>query len=324
MNNLISLFSGAGGLDLGFKKAGFNIVWANEYDKNVWETHKLNFPDTELSKESIVEINEKKLPDCVGMIGGPPCQSFSEAGAKRGTKDARGQLFWDYIRILKEKKPKFFVAENVSGLLSKKHKPDLDAFLKEFNETGYEVSTNLYKASDYGVAQDRERLIFIGYRKDLGKKPGVIEKIDKKITLKDIIANMPNPVGVKSGQAAKSLNIPNHEYMLGTFSSMFMSRNRVRTWEESSFTILATARQTPLHPQAPKMVWTEKDKFEFKKGKEKLYRRLSVRECARIQSFPEDFIFKYDKIENGYKMVGNAVPVQMAYLIAAKIMKDLF
>ena len=166
MNNLISLFSGAGGLDLGFKKAGFNIVWANEYDKNVWETHKLNFPDTELSKESIVEINEKKLPDCVGMIGGPPCQSFSEAGAKRGTKDARGQLFWDYIRILKEKKPKFFVAENVSGLLSKKHKPDLDAFLKEFNETGYEVSTNLYKASDYGVAQDRERLIFIGYRKD--------------------------------------------------------------------------------------------------------------------------------------------------------------
>lgn len=324
MNNLISLFSGAGGLDLGFKKAGFNIVWANEYDKNVWATHKLNFPDTELSQESIVEINEKKLPDCVGMIGGPPCQSFSEAGAKRGTQDARGQLFWDYIRILKEKKPKFFVAENVSGLLSKKHKPDLDAFLKAFNETGYAVSANLYKASDYGVAQDRERLIFIGYRKDLGKKPGVIEKLDKKITLKDIIANMPNPVGVKSGQIGKSLKLPNHEYMLGTFSSMFMSRNRVRSWDEPSFTILATARQTPLHPQAPKMVWLEKDKFEFQKGKENQYRRLSVRESARIQTFPENFIFKYDKIENGYKMVGNAVPVQLAYLIAKKIMKDLF
>lgn len=321
--NIISLFSGAGGMDLGFRKAGFNIVWANEYDKNIWETHKVNFPNTDLSQISITKVNEKEVPECIGMIGGPPCQSFSEAGAKKGTKDPRGQLFWDYIRILQEKKPKFFVAENVSGLLSSRHKQDLDAFIKAFNDTGYNVDVRLYKASDYGVPQDRERLIFIGYRKDLNAKFNPIEKDKIKITLKNAIYNMGQPLPAKNGKVNINCTPENHEYMTGGFSSIFLSRNRVRSWDECSFTILATARQTPLHPQAPKMVLIEKDKFGFVKGQEQLYRRLSVRECARIQTFPDDFIFKYNKIEDGYKMVGNAVPVELARRIALCIKKDL-
>ena len=321
--NIISLFSGAGGLDLGFKQAGFKIAWANEYDKNVWETHELNFPETVLSKVSITTINEKDVPNCIGMIGGPPCQSFSEAGAKKGTQDPRGPLFWDYIRILKEKKPLFFVAENVSGLLASRHSKDLEAFIEAFSKAGYAVKYELYMASDYGVPQDRQRLIFIGYRKDLKKEFSGIKKELGKVLLKDVISSIPAGVPSKSGQVNLNVLFQNQEYMIGGFSSMFMSRNRVRSWEETSFTILATARQVPLHPMAPKMIKVGTDSYSFVVGKEILYRRLTVRECARIQTFPDDFIFKYSKIENGYKMVGNAVPVLLAKKIALQIKKDL-
>ena len=119
--NIISLFAGAGGLDLGFKNAGFNVVWANEFDKEIWETYEKNHPETELDKRSITDIPSNEIPDCVGIIGGPPCQSWSEAGALRGIKDTRGQLFFEFIRILKDKQPLFFLAENVSGILFQRH-----------------------------------------------------------------------------------------------------------------------------------------------------------------------------------------------------------
>ena len=102
-----------------------------------------------------------------------------------------------------------------------------------------------------------------------------------------------------------------------------MSRNRVRSWDESSFTIQAGARHAPIHPQAPKMTHVGKDQFEFKKGSEELYRRVSVREAARLQSFPDDFIFHYSRISDGYKMIGNAVPVQLAKVVGQQIKKDL-
>ena len=114
---IVSLFAGAGGLDLGFRKAGFDIIWANEYDREIWETYKKNHPGTYLDQRSITLINPADIPDCEGIIGGPPCQSWSEAGALRGIQDKRGQLFFDFIRILKHKKPLFFLAENVSGIL---------------------------------------------------------------------------------------------------------------------------------------------------------------------------------------------------------------
>jgi DNA (cytosine-5)-methyltransferase 1 len=320
-NQIISLFSGAGGMDLGFQKAGFSVIWANEYDKNIWETHKYNFPETDLCQLSIRDIDPINVPDCIGLIGGPPCQSFSEGGSKRGTQDPRGQLFWDYIRILKAKNPLFFVAENVSGLLSERHATELKAFLEEFDKAGYDVVAHLYKASHYGLAQDRERVIFVGYRKDLNKKFHIPIKHTVTKTLQDVIGDLWESQGIKNGQSNGILPIPNHEHMLGGFSSMYMSRNRVRNWQQPSFTILAMARQAPIHPNAPKMQLVQKDKFAFVEGHE--YRRLSVRECARIQDFPDDFIFHYTKIENGYKMVGNAVPVGLAKIIGEQIKKDL-
>src|ERR1035437_2069796 len=111
---LVSLFTGAGGLDRGFEKAGFDVIWANEYDPSIWETFELNFPKSKLDNRSITDISVSEVPDMDGIIGGPPCQSWSEAGAGRGINDKRGQLFFEYIRLLKDKQPAFFLAENVS------------------------------------------------------------------------------------------------------------------------------------------------------------------------------------------------------------------
>ena len=142
---IISLFSGAGGLDLGFEKAGFEITWANEYDSEIWETFEHNFPHIKLDRRSITKINHDEIPDCDGIIGGPPCQSWSEAGAQRGINDSRGQLFFEFIRILKDKKPLFFLAENVSGMLAPKHRDALDNIISMFSKTGYNVSMKLLK-----------------------------------------------------------------------------------------------------------------------------------------------------------------------------------
>lgn len=323
---LVSLFTGAGGLDLGFEKAGFEIVWANEFDKSIWETFEYNFPNTKLDKRSITEVQPSEIPQVDGIIGGPPCQSWSEAGAGRGINDKRGQLFHDYIRLLKDKQPKFFLAENVSGILHPKHSEAFTNIIREFENAGYEVSQKLLNVNDYDVPQDRLRVIIIGYRKNLNKKFKFPDPQEFKPVLKDAIWDLRRAKAAKEGNKTngdKGLWAPNHEYMNGGFSSMYMSRNRVRAWDEPSFTIQAGGRHAPLHPQAPKMKLIEQNKRIFMPGQEKKYRRLSVRECARIQTFPDDYIFKYENIADGYKMIGNAVPVNFAHHIAQKIMEDL-
>ncbi|HMT77748.1 MAG TPA: DNA cytosine methyltransferase [Saprospiraceae bacterium] len=319
---LVSFFAGAGGLDLGFKKAGFDLIWANEFDKEIWETYEKNHPETILDRRSIVDIDEDEVPECDGIVGGPPCQSWSEAGSLRGIKDKRGQLFFEFIRILKAKQPKFFLAENVSGMLLVRHKEALQNIKDLFQEAGYNLSFNMLNASDYNVPQDRQRVFFIGIRKDLDFKFEFPTKTFSKITLKEAIWDLKDvalpakPYNITNGNACK---VSNHEYMIGDFSSIFMSRNRVRSWDEQSFTIQAGGRHAPLHPHAPKMKFVEQNKRIFVPGKEHLYRRLSVRECARIQTFPDDFIFYYDKVSAGYKMIGNAVPVNLAKFLAENI-----
>jgi DNA (cytosine-5)-methyltransferase 1 len=167
---VVSFFAGAGGLDLGFEQAGFNVIWANEYDKDIWATYEKNHKNTALDKRSLVNITADEVPDCDGIIGGPPCQSWSEAGALRGIKDRRGQLFFDFIRILEAKQPKFFLAENVSGMLSSRHTDALANIKEMFKNAGigYDLSFKMLNAADYDVPQDRKRVFFIGTRKDLG------------------------------------------------------------------------------------------------------------------------------------------------------------
>jgi len=323
--NIISLFTGAGGLDLGFERAGFNVVWANEYDKTIWETFKHNFPHSELDGRSIVDVLSSEVPNADGIIGGPPCQSWSEAGAGRGINDARGKLFYEYIRLLKDKEPLFFLAENVSGILSSRHKKAFDEILKQFHSLNYNISYKLLNAKNFNTPQDRKRVIIIGYHKKTGKTFEFPEENEIIPTLRDVISDLPKPKPAKDKNKTNgdSLEIANHEYMNGGFSTIYMSRNRVRSWDEPSFTIQAGGRHAPIHPQAPKMQKVELNKQIFVPGKEHLYRRLSVRECARIQTFPDDFIFKYNDIANGYKMIGNAVPVNFANVLAQKIFSDL-
>ena len=325
---LATFFAGAGGLDLGFSKAGFDVIWANEYDKEIWETYEKNHKGVYLDKRSLTDIPTNEVPDCDGIIGGPPCQSWSEAGALRGINDKRGQLFFDFIRILADKQPMFFLAENVSGMLLPVHRKALDNIKGMFKECGYNLSFQMLNVSDFGVPQDRKRVFFIGYRNDLGIEfefP-VPTTPSQKILLSKAIGDLKDTVlPAQQGNLTNGDDclVPNHEYMTGGFSTIFMSRNRVRSWDEVSFTIQAGGRHAPIHPQAPKMKLVEPDVRIFVPGKEHLYRRLSIRECARIQTFPDNFIFHYKNVTAGYKMIGNAVPVRMANVLAKKIFQDL-
>ncbi len=327
--NVISLFSGCGGLDLGFERAGFDVPVANEFDPTIFETFKVNHPRTHLIEGDIRKVTKEDITpflpgDVDGIIGGPPCQSWSEAGSLRGIEDARGKLFFDYIRILKEFKPKFFLAENVSGMLSNRHSEAVQNIIKLFEEAGYAVSLTLVNAKDYGVAEERKRVFYIGFRKDLNinfvfPKGSTVDD-NKKITLRDIIWDLQDSaVPAASQNRHNTAAVNNNEYFIGTYSPIFMSRNRVKGWDEQAFTVQASGRQCQLHPQAPKMEKTGKDKYCFVEGSEELYRRMTIREVARVQGFPDDFKFIYKETNNAYKMIGNAVPVNLAYEIAMAI-----
>jgi DNA (cytosine-5)-methyltransferase 1 len=327
-SEVIALFSGCGGLDLGFCKAGFSVVWANEYDKDIWLTYENNHSNTVLDKRDIRTIKSNEIPDCVGIIGGPPCQSWSEAGSQRGIHDERGRLFLEYVRILKDKQPLFFLAENVSGMLHEKHKIALDNIVTAFEEAGYLVSYKLLNALQYNVPQDRKRVIFVGYHTNLNKRftfdslkpfPKIPNLSNAIWDLKDLAVP-----ALESNKANKNCYVTNHEYMTGGFSSIYMSRNRVRSWNEPSFTIQAGGRHAPIHPQANKMIHVGKDKWIFDSDSPQPYRRLSVRECARIQTFPDEFIFYYNHLAAAYKMIGNAVPINFSCALAKVIQEDLF
>lgn len=323
--NLISLFAGAGGMDLGFEKAGFNVAVANEYDPDICPTYRHNHKHTHLIEGDIRKISDAdiEIDNVVGLIGGPPCQSWSEAGSLGGIEDARGKLFYDYIRILQKKQPLFFVAENVSGMLAKRNEEAVLNILKMFDEAGYDVQHKLLNSNDYHVPQIRERVFYIGFRKDLRiddfEYPTPLD--EKRLTLKDAIWDLKDTAvpALPKNKHRADLKVLNHEYFIGNYSTIFMSRNRVKSWDEPAFTVQASGRQCQLHPQAPKMVKFGANDMRFVEGKEDLYRRLTVRECARIQGFPDDFEFLYTDVNMGYKMIGNAVPVNFAYAVGKQI-----
>lgn len=323
---IASFFSGCGGMDLGFKNAGFNIVWANDNAPGVWETFEYNFPETKLSKTSIKKIASSDIPEVTGIIGGPPCQSWSNAGSGRGILDQRGILFFDFIKIIKEKQPLFFVAENVEGLLAERNKASYDLILSKLKAAGYNVTALVLNSADFGVPQNRKRIFFVGYREDLNISFEFPNPRETRITVKDAIFDLKD-----SAIPALSFNqsnygnciVSNHEYWQGTYSYIFMSRNRVLSWDAQSYTIQASGRQVSIHPQAPQMIKVAKDVRVFHPGYEHLYRRLSVRECARIQTFPDSFKFIYNSLDAGYKMIGNSVPVNLSNAIAVKISSDL-
>lgn len=320
--DIITLFSGAGGLDLGFSKAGFNIVWANDNNKDVEKTYKENHKGVIFDNRSLTKIPSADIPKCDGIIGGPPCQSWSIAGSGKGIDDNRGKLFYEYIRVIRDKKPKFFLAENVPGIL---YKNNIDEFKKIINlleEIGYKVYYKKLDSSNYGVPQARKRVIIIGINNNINKEYCFPRKEIIKINLKDAISDLPIPKeSLNKNYSNDNLKINGNEYYTGSFSSRFMSRNRWKSWNEVAYTVEASGRHAKVHPEYGKMRKIKKDNWEF------IYpdkaRRFSVRESARIQTFPDDFKFYYEKLNDAYKMIGNAVPPILSYKIALSIKEIL-
>ena len=325
--NIVSFFSGCGGLDLGFSDVGFSIIWTNEADKNIWKTYEENHPNTELNKMKIQDVSMSSIPsNAVGIIGGPPCQSWSTAGKGRGIEDSRGKLFFTFIEIIKAKQPEFFVAENVAGMLDQRNREAFNKILDALRQANYEVTWDILDAADYEVPQHRKRLFFVGYRKDLGMEFTFPQPLPQQIVVRDVLEDIKDsaiPALTRDQTNGDKCAMSNHEYCTRGFSYIYMSRNRVLSWDKPSYTIQAHDRQVSIHPQAPPMKKVEKDKTIFEPGKEHLYRRLTIRECARLQTFPDSFIFYYQSLWQGYKMVGNAVPVKLSCHIAQKIYQDL-
>lgn len=301
----VSLFAGAGGLDMGMERAGFKTIWANDFFKDACSTHQ-KWSQATVVCGDIAKININYIPDADIILGGFPCQGFSLSGPRK-IDDTRNSLYKHYVSIVKAKQPLMFVGENVKGLLTMGGGSIIDAIIHEFSECGYDVQYQLVNAKDYGVPQDRERVIITGFRKDL--KVGLIDLAPDKIervTLRDALAHLPTPLPSEVCDAA--------------YSSRYMSRNRKRGWDDVSFTIPAMAKQVTLYPGSPDMVKKGKDLWEFGTGGET--RRLSWREAAAIQTFPEDLEFAGDLV-NIYKQIGNAVPVKLAESIGRKLYEVL-
>jgi len=335
---LVSLFAGCGGMDLGFQKAGFDIIWANDFDSDAQTVYELNIG--KIDKRDILTVNESEIPSCDILTAGFPCQPFSNAGNRKGVHDSRGLLYKECLRIIKRLMPKVIVFENVKGLLSTKYIDGRNLTeviiedLSTMSETGYNVNYQLVNASDFDVPQNRQRVLFVGIRKDLGKKFQFPErKLSRKpqLTLQNIL-NVPANISDNidwpfSPQALEMIEyIPEggswkdvpYDHLAPRFQKIrndmkkYHSPNFYRRFSRNEICGTITASAQPencgiIHP-------TEN-------------RRYTVREVARIQTFPDDFKFITDSIRNitaMYKVIGNAVPVNLAYNMASAIMKQIF
>lgn len=293
---VVSLFSGAGGLDLGFIKAGHEIVWANDMDEAAIKTYRYNIGE-HIHCQDISKVCTSSIPDADIVIGGFPCQGFSVANKYRSEDDTRNQLYVELLRVIQEKQPSFFVMENVPGLLSLSKGQVFELILQDIINSGYKVTYQVLNSADYGVPQKRKRVIIFGVRKDLDyvvpfPEPCYFEeKLPQWKTVRSAIGDLPLDF---------STDIANH---MGTKHKVKINGyigNRAIDWDKPSPTIVGRGGGTGgpvIHPHP------------------ELHRRMTVRETARLQSFPDDFIFQ-GSVSAQYRQIGNAVPVQMAYYIA--------
>lgn len=293
-----SLFCGAGGLDMGFDHAGFRTIWANDFDADACKTHQ-NWSKANVVCGDISKVDYSAIPVSDVMLGGFPCQGFSLSGPRK-IDDSRNVLYKHYVKLVRQNKPMAFIGENVKGLLTMGGGQIIEDIVADFSECGYDVFYKLINAKNFGVPQDRERVIIVGFRKDLKVNNFELPETNgETMTLRDAIGNMPE---AKSGEVC---NAP--------YSSRYMSRNRKRDWDDVAYTVPAMAKQVTLWPGSPDMEKVDKDLWRF--GDNGITRRLSWREVAAIQTFPTDLEFCGD-LTSIYKQIGNAVPVKLAEFVA--------
>ena len=245
-------------------------------------------------------MDPASVPDCDVIVGGFPCQGFSLAGPRK-IDDKRNCLYKFYVSMLQAKKPKDFAADNVKGILTLGGGKIIEAILSDFSDRGYNVVPTLVNAADYGVPQDRFRVIMVGFRKDVVNDWHFPAPLKHKVTLREALKDLPAPL--------------ESEICDAPFSSRYMSRNRKRGWDSQSFTIPAMAKQVTLQPSSPDMIKDGPDKWHFGDG---TTRRLSWREAAAIQTFPRDLEF-CGNLTSIYMQIGNAVPVRLAEHVAKSI-----
>lgn len=298
---VVSLFAGAGGLDMGFENQGFKTIWANDIDIDACETHRL-WSNAEVIHGDISKIDFNIIPNSDVITGGFPCQGFSLAGPRK-IDDKRNILYKYFVSLVELKQPYAFIAENVKGILTLGDGAIIEAIIEDFSDKGYNVFPNLVNAADYGVPQDRWRVFMVGFRKDLNitefKFP---EPFDKRVTLAEALKGMPEPNA--------------NDICNASFSSRYMSRNRRRGWEDVSYTIPAMSKQVPLHPSSPCMIKLGEDKWKF--GDNGITRRFSWQEAAVIQTFPRNMQF-VGNLTSKYRQIGNAVPVKLAEVVASQV-----
>ncbi|MDR2750556.1 MAG: DNA cytosine methyltransferase [Clostridiales bacterium] len=300
---VVSLFSGAGGLDLGFKMAGHEIIWANDIYEDAAETYKANIGPHMVCK-SIFDVADSDVPECGIVIGGFPCQGFSVANTKRSVDDGRNQLYKELVRVIRAKKPKYFVAENVKGICSLAKGEVLKLILEDFSSLGYKVQARILNAANYGVPQVRQRVFIVGASVEAGASyeyPAPTHSADGS-------GGLPKWIGV--GEALSGLPDPD---LPNAVSNHSYSKYKLR------FNGYIGHREIdPLKP-APTVTARGDDKG----GVVVLHhpsnqRRMSCRELATVQSFPLDYEFHGTR-SSVYRQIGNAVPPLLAYAVARQI-----
>lgn len=311
---VVSLFSGCGGGDLGllggfdflgknYPRKGFEIVWANDIDHFAVETYKKNI-DTRITKEDICRIDAKDIPDHEIMIGGFPCQSFSMVGQRKGFSDPRGKLYKEMTRMLKAKRPMVFIAENVKGLVSIGQGKVFQKILKDFEDAGYRLKYKVVNASLYGVPQKRERVVIVGIRKDLSFEYNFPDELGQTVPLSAVMEkhDAVDPKYYFSEKAVRGLKKANKAFNKGRAQDLSKPCNTVSTH-------LAKVSLNGTDP----VLLVGKDK----------YRRLTPREAARIQSFPDTFNFEGSEAKQ-YIQIGNAIPPVMMWHISRSIKEQVF
>ena len=309
-----SLFCGCGGMDLGvlggfsflgkeYKENPFEIVYSVDFDEYCTKIYNENFEHKCLIKD-VRDIDINELPQFDMLIGGFPCQSFSISAQnppRLGYKDERGMLFFEMVKLLKERQPRFFIAENVKGILSANEGKAFPMIMNEFRDAGYHVMHKLLNASDYGIPQKRERVIIMGFLKEEDYRsfryPSKLRNEDRKVLGDVIIPEENNNESLFFSEKAVAGMMAVREKM---------NKGRVQSLDEPCNTVSAHLAKVSLNSTDP--VLMIKNRF----------RRFSTREAARIQSFPDTF--KLDSVSQGrqYKAIGNAVPpVMMWYIIKA-------
>ena len=302
---VISLFSGAGGLDLGLIQAGNQVIWANDIDKNAVETYKYNIGN-HIILDDIKNVNIQNIPNADVVVGGFPCQGFSVANRFRILEDERNHLYKFFYEVIKIKQPAFFIAENVKGILSLGKGEAIKQILSDFEKAGYITELHLVNMANYGIPETRQRVIIIGQNKRIGDKmifkfPVSTHNKDGKdglkkwVSIKETIEHFPDP-DVEN-------NILNHEYSKYKVEYRNYTAHRQTDPDKPSPTILARGNGGGGVCAIPHY-----------NGK----RRLTVRESASVQTFPENFLFIGSK-GACYRQVGNAVPVMFAKLLGIEL-----